>query len=35
MLKLNRSTDTQSEREIVITRIFNAPRELVFKAWID
>jgi uncharacterized protein YndB with AHSA1/START domain len=24
-----------TEREIVITRIFDAPRELVFKAWID
>lgn len=29
------STDHQSEREIVITRIFNAPRELVFKVWTD
>jgi hypothetical protein len=28
----NDSTDTQSDREIVITRVFNAPRELVFKA---
>ncbi len=24
-----------SERELVITRIFDAPRELVFKAWTD
>jgi len=24
-----------SEREIVITRVFNAPRELVFRAWTD
>jgi uncharacterized protein YndB with AHSA1/START domain len=24
-----------SDREIVITRVFNAPRELVFKAWSD
>lgn len=24
-----------SEREVVITRIFDAPRELVFKAWTD
>ncbi|MBD2102334.1 SRPBCC domain-containing protein [Leptolyngbya sp. FACHB-261] len=31
----NDSTDAQSEREIVITRVFNAPRELVFKAWTD
>lgn len=33
MSNKNDSTDAQSEREIVITRIFNAPRELVFKAW--
>jgi uncharacterized protein YndB with AHSA1/START domain len=24
-----------AEREVVITRIFDAPRELVFKAWVD
>ena len=24
-----------AEREIVITRVFNAPRELVFKTWTD
>src|SRR5450631_188479 len=24
-----------SDREIVITRVFDAPRELVFKAWTD
>jgi hypothetical protein len=24
-----------AERELVITRVFNAPRELVFKAWTD
>ncbi len=29
------SSEAASEREIVITRIFNAPRELVFKAWTD
>lgn len=29
------STDTQSDREIVITRVFDAPRELVFEAWTD
>ena len=23
------------EREIVLTRVFDAPRELVFKAWTD
>lgn len=33
MVKQNDSTSAQSEREIVITRVFNAPRELVFKAW--
>jgi uncharacterized protein YndB with AHSA1/START domain len=43
MTNKNDSTDAQSEglrptsgqREIVITRVFNAPRELVFKAWTD
>jgi len=35
MLKQNSSTETQSDREIVITRVFNAPRELVFKAWTE
>lgn len=34
MLKQN-STETQRDREIVITRVFNAPRELVFKAWTE
>jgi uncharacterized protein YndB with AHSA1/START domain len=31
------STDkkTFAERELTITRVFNAPRELVFKAWTD
>ena len=24
-----------AQRELVITRIFDAPRELVFKAWTD
>jgi uncharacterized protein YndB with AHSA1/START domain len=28
-------TDTQSDLEIVITRVFNAPREMVYKAWTD
>lgn len=27
------STATQSDREIVITRIFNAPRQLVYEVW--
>ena len=35
MSNKNDSTDAQSEREIVITRVFRAPRELVFKAWTD
>ncbi|MEH2007616.1 SRPBCC domain-containing protein [Nostoc sp.] len=35
MLEQNNSTSTQSEREIIITRVFNAPRELVFKAWTE
>ncbi|GAB4368087.1 MAG: hypothetical protein Kow00121_06910 [Elainellaceae cyanobacterium] len=35
MLQQNRSVETQSDREIVITRVFNAPRELVFKAWTE
>jgi len=35
MVKQNHSTSTQSDREIVITRIFDAPRELVFKAWTE
>jgi uncharacterized protein YndB with AHSA1/START domain len=29
------STEASSEREIVTTRVFDAPRELVFKAWTD
>ena len=30
------SSDTeQSEREVLITRVFDAPRELVFRAWTD
>lgn len=35
MANPNPFTDTQSDRELVITRIFNAPRELVFKAWTE
>jgi uncharacterized protein YndB with AHSA1/START domain len=35
MLNSNDLTDAQSDRAIVITRIFNAPRELVFKAWTE
>ena len=29
----NESVSTTNDREIVIERIFNAPQELVFKAW--
>jgi uncharacterized protein YndB with AHSA1/START domain len=29
------TTTTSAERELVITRIFDAPRRLVFKAWTD
>jgi uncharacterized protein YndB with AHSA1/START domain len=28
-------TKTVSERELIITRVFDAPRELVFKAWTE
>lgn len=35
MINKNDSTDAQSDRAIVITRVFNAPRDLVFKAWTD
>src|ERR1700683_3709541 len=29
------ATGVFGEREVIITRIFDAPRELVFKAWTD
>ncbi len=33
---MSRKSDTQTEtKELILTRIFNAPRELVFKAWTD
>ncbi|MEH2070278.1 MAG: SRPBCC domain-containing protein [Nostoc sp.] len=35
MSNKNDSVDAQSQREIVITRIFRAPRQLVFQAWTD
>lgn len=35
MSKQNGSTETQRDRELIITRVFNAPRELVFQAWTD
>ncbi|HEY0450738.1 SRPBCC domain-containing protein [Actinophytocola sp.] len=28
-------SDTASERELVVTRVFDAPRELVFECWTD
>jgi uncharacterized protein YndB with AHSA1/START domain len=31
----NSGTATSKERAVVITRVFDAPRELVFKAWTD
>jgi uncharacterized protein YndB with AHSA1/START domain len=31
----NTPTEAPSERELVITRLFNAPRELVWKAWTE
>ena len=33
MTVTNSSTATANDRELVITRIFDAPRETVFKAW--
>jgi uncharacterized protein YndB with AHSA1/START domain len=35
MLQQNHSTTNQSDRELIITRVFNAPRELVFKTWTE
>jgi uncharacterized protein YndB with AHSA1/START domain len=35
MNKVNNTPAEIKEREIVITRIFNAPRKLVFEAWTD
>jgi uncharacterized protein YndB with AHSA1/START domain len=32
---MNTTETTTQEKELVITRVFNAPRELVFKAWSD
>ena len=33
--KAESSSTNTADREIVITRVFDAPRELVFKAWTD
>ncbi|MBD3886084.1 SRPBCC domain-containing protein [Phormidium tenue FACHB-886] len=35
MSQQNHSATNQSDREIVITRVFNTRRELVFKAWTE
>ena len=35
MTAMNNPSPESTERELVITRVFDAPRELVFKAWID
>lgn len=34
-MALKESINKQAERELVITRVFDAPRELVWKAWTD
>ncbi len=35
MARTNSAVAESAERELVITRIFDAPRSLVFKAWIE
>ena len=35
MVTRNSATTTSSQQELVITRVFEAPRELVFRAWTD
>ena len=35
MVARSSETKTASDRELVITRVFDAPRELVFKAWTE
>src|SRR4051794_12623895 len=35
MVAKNTEATATSDREIVATRVFDAPRELVFKAWTD
>lgn len=35
MAAQNLPTDAPSDREFVISRVFNAPRELVWRAWTD
>lgn len=33
--KINKAAGESADREIVLTRVFDAPRELVWKAWIE
>jgi uncharacterized protein YndB with AHSA1/START domain len=35
MAASNPSTNSAANRELVITRVFDAPRDIVFKAWTD
>ncbi len=35
MTELKANSTSASDREIVISRVFDAPRELVWKAWTD
>jgi uncharacterized protein YndB with AHSA1/START domain len=35
MNKINDGTTNTADREIVISRVFDAPRELVWEAWTD
>jgi uncharacterized protein YndB with AHSA1/START domain len=35
MNEKNKNTTSTTDREITATRVFNAPRELVFKVWTD
>ena len=35
MTEKNNANEDVSDRELVFTRIFDAPRELVFEAWTD
>jgi uncharacterized protein YndB with AHSA1/START domain len=34
-MNTNKTETKSAERELVITRIFDAPRDLVFRAWTD
>ena len=35
MAAKSRAVNEDMEREVVITRVFDAPREMVFRAWTD